>query len=85
MRQFLFLFLLALLLAPAHGVAQEVNVIEHELDNGLTLLLVPTPGDPNVAAGLRRPRTPRPPPTRPPRHGPRAARAVADPRTAAIH
>ncbi len=50
MRQFLFLFLLALLLAPAHGVAQEVNVIEHELDNGLTLLLVPTPGDPNVAA-----------------------------------
>ena len=31
--------------------AQQVDVIEHELDNGLTLLLVPRPGDPNVAAG----------------------------------
>ena len=33
------------------GVAQEVQVIEHELDNGLTLLLVPRSGDPNIAAG----------------------------------
>ena len=31
--------------------AQQVDVIEHRLDNGLTLLLVPRPGDPNVAAG----------------------------------
>jgi len=31
--------------------AQQVDVIEYELDNGLTLLLVPRPGDPNVAAG----------------------------------
>ena len=30
---------------------QEVSVIEHELENGMTLLLVPRPGDPNVAAG----------------------------------
>ena len=51
MRQFGLLFLAATFLVPAHGAAQEVNVIEHELDNGLTLLLVPTPGDPNVAAG----------------------------------
>ena len=39
----------ALLAAPA--AAQDVQVIEHTLDNGLTLLLVPRPGDPNVAAG----------------------------------
>ena len=31
--------------------AQQVDVVEHRLDNGLTLLLVPRPGDPNVAAG----------------------------------
>ena len=37
------------LAAPAG--AQQVDVIEHRLDNGLTLLLVPRPGDPNVAAG----------------------------------
>ena len=30
---------------------QEVSVIEHELENGMTVLLVPRPGDPNVAAG----------------------------------
>ena len=28
-----------------------MRVVEHELDNGMTLLLVPRPGDPNVAAG----------------------------------
>ena len=39
----------SLLAAPA--AAQDVQVIEHTLDNGLTLLLVPRPGDPNVAAG----------------------------------
>ena len=38
-----------LFVAPAAG--QDVQVIEHTLDNGLTLLLVPRPGDPNVAAG----------------------------------
>ncbi len=38
-----------LVAAPAAG--QDVPVIEHTLDNGLTLLLVPRPGDPNVAAG----------------------------------
>ncbi len=41
--------LIGLVTAPI--VAQEVEVIEHELDNGLTLLLVPRPGDPNVSAG----------------------------------
>ena len=44
------LALVALLLA-APAAAQDVQVIEHTLDNGLTLLLVPRPGDPNVAAG----------------------------------
>ena len=32
-------------------LAQEVPVIEHELENGLKILLVPRPGDPNIAAG----------------------------------
>ena len=40
--------LVALLAAPS--AAQEVGVIEHELDNGLTLLLVPRSGDPNISA-----------------------------------
>ena len=39
------------LLAPASAAGQEVQVIEHELANGMTLLLFPRPGDPNVAAG----------------------------------
>ena len=43
--------LFVLLLLPATVAAQEVRVIEHELDNGMTLLLVPRPGDPNIAAG----------------------------------
>jgi predicted Zn-dependent peptidase len=38
-------------LLPVPLVAQEVPVIEHVLDNGMTLLMVPRPGDPNVAAG----------------------------------
>ena len=43
---------LAVVLALAGSAgAQQVDVIEHRLDNGLTLLLVPRPGDPNVAAG----------------------------------
>ena len=43
--------LFVLLLLPSAAAAQEVRVIEHELDNGMTLLLVPRPGDPNIAAG----------------------------------
>ena len=43
--------LFVLLLLPAAAAAQEVRVIEHELENGMTLLLVPRPGDPNIAAG----------------------------------
>ena len=39
------------LLAPVSVSGQEVQVIEHRLDNGMTLLLIPRPGDPNVAAG----------------------------------
>jgi len=35
--------------APA--LAQEVPVTEHELKNGMKVLLVPRPGDPNVSAG----------------------------------
>ena len=45
-----FLFGILLVLGAPAG-AQQVDVIEHELDNGLILLLVPRPGDPNVAAG----------------------------------
>ena len=41
----------ALGLLATHGYAQEVSVIEHELDNGMKVLMVPRPGDPNVAAG----------------------------------
>ena len=43
--------LFVLLLLPAAAAGQEVRVIEHELDNGMNLLLVPRPGDPNIAAG----------------------------------
>ena len=47
----LLLLLACALTVTGPAMAQEVEVIEHELDNGLTLLLVPRPGDPNVAAG----------------------------------
>ena len=43
--------LVLVLFLPAPGFGQEVPVIEHELENGMTLLLVPRPGDPNIAAG----------------------------------
>ena len=46
LRWFLVLFLL-----PTAATGQEVPVMEHELENGLKLLLVPRPGDPNIAAG----------------------------------
>jgi len=39
------------LVLPTVSLAQEVEVVEHELDNGLTVLLVPRSGDPNIAAG----------------------------------
>ncbi len=38
-------------LVSARGLAQEVPVIEHELENGMKVLMVPRPGDPNIAAG----------------------------------
>jgi predicted Zn-dependent peptidase len=40
---------LAIVVSPA--AAQQIAVQEHVLDNGMTLLLVPREGDPNVAAG----------------------------------
>jgi predicted Zn-dependent peptidase len=40
-----------LLLTSANAAAQQVEVQEHILDNGMTLLMVPRPGDPNIAAG----------------------------------
>ncbi len=43
--------LIAILLATSAAPAQQVDVREHVLDNGLRLLLVPRKGDPNVAAG----------------------------------
>ena len=41
------------LFLSVHGPAeaQEVPVIEYELENGMQLLMVPRPGDPNIAAG----------------------------------
>jgi predicted Zn-dependent peptidase len=40
-----------LLLANTVAEAQQVEVQEHKLENGLTVLMVPRPGDPNIAAG----------------------------------
>ena len=51
MRQLPWCVLMAILVLPGAAGAQQVDAIEHRLDNGLTLLLVPRPGDPNVAAG----------------------------------
>ena len=45
----MFVVLGVLLARPA--LVQEVPVIEHQLENGMTVLLVPRPGDPNIAAG----------------------------------
>jgi predicted Zn-dependent peptidase len=41
----------ALILPSAHVAAQQVEVQELVLDNGMTFLMVPRRGDPNVAAG----------------------------------
>jgi predicted Zn-dependent peptidase len=41
----------ALILPSAHVAAQQVEVQEFVLDNGMTFLMVPRRGDPNVAAG----------------------------------
>ena len=51
MRQLAWRVLAVVLALAGSAGAQQVDVIEHRLDNGLTLLLVPRPGDPNVAAG----------------------------------
>ena len=41
----------AVLVTATPSGAQQVEVLEHVLGNGLTLLMVPRQGDPNVAAG----------------------------------
>jgi len=51
MRKHIGLLALALALVGNGAVAQEVTVEEVVLDNGMTILLVPRPGDPNVAVG----------------------------------
>jgi predicted Zn-dependent peptidase len=52
MRRFIAAAALAALLAvPVAATAQQVKPIVHELDNGMTVLLIPRPGDPNVSAG----------------------------------
>ena len=38
-------------LVSVPGRAQEVAAIEHELENGMKVLMVPRPGDPNIAVG----------------------------------
>ncbi len=42
---------LTVALAGPTTAAQEVPVEEVVLDNGMTILLLPRPGDPNVSAG----------------------------------
>ncbi len=44
-------FVPALTLIATVAVAQEVDVVEHDLENGMKALMVPRPGDPNIAAG----------------------------------
>ncbi len=51
MRRFIGALVLAALCAGGPAGAQQVPVEEVVLDNGMTLLLLPRPGDPNVAAG----------------------------------
>ena len=46
-----FLALVVCLAGIHSALAQEVPVIEHELENGLKILMVPRPGDPNISAG----------------------------------
>ena len=46
-----FLALVVCLAGIQPALAQEVPVIEHELENGLKILMVPRPGDPNISAG----------------------------------
>jgi len=42
---------LVLLAGASSVLAQEVTPIVHELENGMTFLLIPRPGDPNISAG----------------------------------
>lgn len=49
--RFLTCVVLMLVATTASGLAQEVPAIEHELENGMQVVMVPRPGDPNVAAG----------------------------------
>ena len=51
MRKYIGALALAAVCAGATAGAQQVPVEEVVLDNGMTLLLLPRPGDPNVAAG----------------------------------
>lgn len=50
MRRTLLLLALAAIV-PATAAAQQVDPIVHVLDNGMKVLLVPRPGDPNISAG----------------------------------
>ena len=51
MRNYIGALALAAVCAGGTAAAQQVPVEEVVLDNGMTLLLLPRPGDPNVAAG----------------------------------
>ena len=51
MRKRIGALMLAVALGGTSAVAQEVPVEEVVLDNGMTILLLPRPGDPNVQAG----------------------------------
>jgi predicted Zn-dependent peptidase len=50
MRSVRFTFILLAIIALPIS-AQQVDVIEHELENGIQILMVQRPGDPSVAAG----------------------------------
>ncbi len=49
--QLLFWILLLALILPSGIGAQQVDVLEHELGNGLQILMVQRPGDPSISAG----------------------------------
>ena len=51
MRRVLLLSLLLLHLAVTPAMAQQINPIVHVLENGMKILLIPRPGDPNISAG----------------------------------
>lgn len=51
MRRLLLLLVVVVVAMPTGANAQQLQPIVHELDNGMKVLLLPRPGDPNISAG----------------------------------